>query len=201
MEWTFTACRSSKSSAMTDVPIIESSRFTLEPMPDAPYCLETLSESVRYYGWIYSLMRPYLGSRTIRTGYRYWKSHNFSAPGSPLSNCYRHRSATHRFSSAASAGNASTLHGMRVATGAIYKTTSEGAVRLVISSNVLEHLTAKDEAEIVSASFEVVCPGGYSVHWVPAFQSIFGSLTGCSAITDGIEKHSCEDCLRTRASK
>ena len=48
--------------------------------------------------------------------------------GSPLSNCYRHRSATHRFSSAASAGNASTLHGMRVATGAIYKTTSEGAV-------------------------------------------------------------------------
>ena len=46
----------------------------------------------------------------------------------------------------------------------------------MISANVLEHVPDGEHDEILSCSFDVLRPGGYSVHWVPAFESIYGSL-------------------------
>ncbi len=46
----------------------------------------------------------------------------------------------------------------------------------IVSSNVLEHIPDGEIEEVVDAMYRLLKPGGTAIHWVPAFQSIFGSL-------------------------
>jgi SAM-dependent methyltransferase len=143
---------------------------------ETAYSLETLTGAVNYNRWIYSLMRPYLGQRLLELGAGignltpYFlqdqrevvaididpllvEEHQRLIPSSPRLSvrCIDLREMARDES----------LH---------------GSFDSVISSNVLEHIPDKTDSEVVMAMHQLLRVGGTSVHWVPAFQSIYGSL-------------------------
>lgn len=144
--------------------------------PSSSYCLETLAESVQYYQWIYGLMRPYLGSRVMELGAGIG---NLTAlllgdervvvaidTDERMTERLRQRVAptTRLLTECVS------LQGLS------RRPSSRERFDSVVSANVLEHVPDGAHEEILSCSFDVLRPGGYSVHWVPAFESIYGSL-------------------------
>lgn len=176
MGWAIAPCGGSKNFVMNMTKQIGSSNSEDGTPLDSSYCLETLSESVRYYQWIYGLMRPYLGARVVELGAgignlttlllsdkravvaidtdeRLIARHRqrVSEPKRLLTECVPLQQLAQRPS----------FHGQ---------------FDSVVSANVLEHVPDGEHGEILSSSFDVLRPGGYSVHWVPAFESIYGSL-------------------------
>ena len=140
------------------------------------FCLETLSESVEYYKWIYELMRPHLGTHVVELGVG-------------IGNLTIHLLRDERFVTGVDTDERM-IHSHRSRISQSLQLHSEcvslhqlslrpnyaGRFDSVVSSNVLEHVSDDLELEVVKASFDLLRPGGYSMHWVPAFQSIFGSL-------------------------
>ncbi len=144
--------------------------------PSSPYCLETLAESVQYYQWIYGVMRPYLGSRVMELGAGIGNltalllgdERAVVAIDTDEQMIERHRQrvpATTRLLMEC-------VSLQELARRPSYRERFDS----VISANVLEHVPDGEHDEILSCSFDVLRPGGYSVHWVPAFESIYGSL-------------------------
>jgi SAM-dependent methyltransferase len=143
---------------------------------ESGFCLETLSEAVQYYDWVYSLMCPYLGQQVLELG-------------AGIGNLTTYLLGRGRLVTAIDTDERIiVLHRHRVPADPRLLTKCVSIQELsarpaclgqfdsVVSSNVLEHLPDEVETEVVRASFELLRPGGFSVHWVPAFQTIFGSL-------------------------
>lgn len=143
---------------------------------DSSYCLETLSESVRYYEWIYGLMRPYLGARVVELGagignlttLLLGEERTVVAIDTDERLIARHRQRV----SASNRLITECVSLQQLAGRLSYREQFDS----VISANVLEHIPDEEQDEVLASSFDVLCPGGYSIHWVPAFESLYGSL-------------------------
>ncbi len=140
------------------------------------YSLETLAGTVNYNGWIYSLMRPHLGQRVLELGagignltsYFLEDQREVVAIDIDPDLIELHKKlvpATSRL----------TVHCIDLREMAADERL-HGSFDSVVSSNVLEHIPDGTDAEIVQAMHRLLRRGGTSVHWVPAFQSIYGSL-------------------------
>jgi SAM-dependent methyltransferase len=148
-----------------------------EACPIAPdYCLETLSTSVQYTEWIYELMRPHLGSEVLEVGAGIGNlTLRLMEDGRSVTaiDTDERMIAMHR----TRLSNHDRLHTECVSLGELAKKSHyRGRFDSVVSSNVLEHMADDAETDAVRASFELLRPGGFSVHWVPAFPAIYGSL-------------------------
>src|SRR5574341_1533830 len=140
------------------------------------YSLEITSEAVRYNQWIYDLMYPYLGTRVLELGAGigvmtpFFLREGREVMAIDIDEQLIHR---HRQRVAASAR-------LTVSCVSIQELASKSEYReafdAVVSSNVLEHIPDGTEREAVKAMSSLLRPGGFAVHWVPAFQCILGSL-------------------------
>jgi SAM-dependent methyltransferase len=142
----------------------------------ADYSLETMSEAVHYNRWIYDLMRPYLGSRVLELGTGIGAlTPFFLKEGREVmaididERLIRH----HRQRVPARPGlEVSCISIQELAAKIEYQESFDN----VVSSNVLEHIPDGTDHEVVKAMARILRPGGLALHWVPAFQGIFGGL-------------------------
>lgn len=140
------------------------------------YSLETLSEAVQYIEFVYDLMRPYLGQRVLELGAGIGNLTPLFLGGGTsvvaididpnLVRIHRDRVGDHsgltvECVSLQEVSRRPHLHGM---------------FDSIVSSNVLEHIPDGTVEEVVRAMHILLKPGGYAVHWVPAFPALFGSL-------------------------
>lgn len=139
------------------------------------YSLETLAEAVRYNEFVYERMRPYLGEAVLELG----------AGIGNLTSLFLRDGRTVKAIDIDQA--LVDVHRSRIAASVHLAVECisiqdlerrEGGNRYdsVVSSNVLEHIPDGELEEVVDSMYRLLKPGGTSVHWVPAFQSIFGSL-------------------------
>jgi SAM-dependent methyltransferase len=140
------------------------------------YSLETLAEAVNYNEFVYSRMRPYLGTRILELGagignltpfFLRYGTHVTAIDIDPnLIRIHRERVESQP-----------RLHveccSMEDLAG---RAECRDQFDSVVSSNVLEHISDGTIGEVVRAMMVVLKPGAYAVHWVPAFQGIFGTL-------------------------
>jgi SAM-dependent methyltransferase len=139
-----------------------------------PFDLDVMAQTPNYSEWIYSVMRPHLGSRILEVGCGIG---NFT----PL--LLRENRAVMAIdieprlieTLRAKLGSRS---GLTVRQATIQSLVAElaGSFDSVVSSNVLEHIADGEEAEVIRATHALLKPGGASVHWVPAGPALFGSL-------------------------
>ncbi len=140
------------------------------------FCLEPLTYANEYISWVYRLMHPYLGKSILELGAGignftpYMLRHNRLVTAIDIDDrlLHYHRlrvpATTHLHTECVSIQELST------------RKDCCGRFDSVVSSNVLEHIPDKVEFEVVRATFDVLRPGGFSIHWVPALEIIFGSL-------------------------
>lgn len=140
------------------------------------FSLETLSEAVNYNEFVYDHMRPYLGRRVLELG---------TGIGN-LTPLFL-RGGTNVLAIDIDA-NLLQIHRERIGErpGLAVECVSledlsrrsglQGTFDAVVSSNVLEHIPDGTVEEVVRAMHVLLKPGGYAVHWVPAFPALFGSL-------------------------
>ncbi|MEX2116775.1 MAG: class I SAM-dependent methyltransferase [Bacteroidota bacterium] len=140
------------------------------------FSLETLSEAIHYNEFVYDLMCPYLGHRVLELGAGIGNLTPLFLRGGTkvlaididpnLIQIHRERVAEHSDLSVecVSLEDLSRRQDMR------------GSFDSIVSSNVLEHIPDGTVEEVVRAMHLLLKPGGYAVHWVPAFPAIFGSL-------------------------
>lgn len=139
------------------------------------YSLETLSEAVHYNEFVYVRMRPYLGADVLELGTGIGNLTPFFLRDGrkvkaididpALLEIHRERVKT---TDRLSVECVSIQELAARETGATFDA--------AVSSNVLEHIPDGELKEAVAAMYKLLKPRGYAIHWVPAFQSIFGSL-------------------------
>ncbi|MEX2189540.1 MAG: class I SAM-dependent methyltransferase, partial [Bacteroidota bacterium] len=137
---------------------------------------ETLSEAVNYNEFVYDHMRPYLGRRVLELGTGIGNLTPLFLRGGTnvlaididpnLIQIHRER-----------VGDQPGLTVECVSLEDITRRPDlQGTFDSVVSSNVLEHIPDGTVEEVVRAMRVLLKPGGFAVHWVPAFPAIFGSL-------------------------
>lgn len=140
------------------------------------YSLETLSEAVHYNEFVYDLMHPYLGQNILELG---------AGTGNLTPLFLKHETSVLAIDIDP---NLIQIHHERVGKhpGLTVECVSlqdlsgrpnmKSKFDSVVSSNVLEHIPDGTVEEVARAMHVLLKPGGYAVHWVPAFPGIFGSL-------------------------
>jgi SAM-dependent methyltransferase len=140
------------------------------------YSLESLSEAVHYNAFVYSLMRPYLGESVLELGAGIGNQTPFLLEDGRhvlaididerLVNVHRQRVMARPNLRTASVSIQHLAEDLRLA----------NTFDSVVSSNVLEHIPDGLDREVVAAMRGLLKKGGHSIHWVPACESIYGSL-------------------------
>ena len=140
----------------------------------AAYDLETLAGTVRYNEWIYATMRPFLGTRLLELG---CGTGNLTPLFLRDGRTVLAIDTDQRMLEALQA-NLGVRPGLTVRRCAVQDLVPEFTASFdsVVSSNVLEHIPDDAEPAAIRATFELLKPGGTSVHWVPACPCVFGSL-------------------------
>ncbi len=140
------------------------------------FSLETLSEAVNYNEFVYDHMRPYLGGKILELG---------TGIGN-LTPLFLRRSTS--VLAIDIDPNLLQIHRERVGEhpGLTVECVSledlarrsdlQGIFDSIVSSNVLEHIPDGTVEEVVRSMHVLLKPGGFAVHWVPAFPGLFGSL-------------------------
>ncbi|GJQ21250.1 MAG: hypothetical protein HBSIN02_16050 [Bacteroidia bacterium] len=140
------------------------------------YSLETLAEAVHYNDFVSARMRPFLGTRILELG-------------AGIGNLTPHflRYGTH-VTAIDIDPDLIRIHRERVEAqprlvveccsieDLARRTELQNHFDSVVSSNVLEHISDDAIGGVVRAMRTLLKPGGYAVHWIPAFQGIFGTL-------------------------
>lgn len=145
------------------------------PADEAPaFDLDTMAEAGNYNEWIYATMKPYLGRRILNLGCGTGNlTPLFLRQGRSVLaiDVDAHMIQGHQ-------ANVGARPGLELRQAAIQDLTAElaGSFDNVISSNVLEHIPDGIEEEVIRATYELLKPGGASVHWVPAAAWAYGSL-------------------------
>lgn len=140
------------------------------------FSLETLSEAVNYNEFVYDHMRPYLGHRVLELGTGIGNLTPLFLRGGRnvlaididpnLVQIHRER-VGHRPGLTVECVPLEDLS---------RRPSLSGSFDSVVSSNVLEHIPDGTVEEVVRAMHVLLKPGGFAIHWVPAFPGIFGSL-------------------------
>lgn len=140
------------------------------------FSLETLSGVVNYNRFVVDRMRPYLGKKLLELGAGIGNlTPLFLEAGRSVTAIDIEQSllADHRRRVPASPSLKVECISMQ---DLARRTGEQNSYDTVVSSNVLEHIPDNTIAEVVGAMRSVLKPGGHAVHWVPAFESIFGSI-------------------------
>lgn len=149
---------------------------TVQQQSDPTFSLEVMAESVNYNEWIYKLMKPYLGARVLELGAGIGnltplflrEDRDVVAIDIDENLIQQHRI------------NVQPSERLQVSCISIQDLAAarknRGAFDSVVSSNVLEHIPDGIEYEVIQSMYDILKNGGYAIHWVPAFQAIFGSL-------------------------
>jgi ubiquinone/menaquinone biosynthesis C-methylase UbiE len=147
-----------------------------EKQDKSDFSLETLSEAVNYNRFVVDRMRPYLGKKVLELGTGIGNlTPLFLEDGREVKAIDIEKSliAVHRKRVPASPK-------MKVECISLQdlarKSKEQSSYESVVSSNVLEHIPDGTIGEVVSSMHTVLKPGGHAVHWVPAFNGIFGSM-------------------------
>ena len=140
------------------------------------FSLETLSEAVHYNEFVHDLMRPYLGQRVLELGAGIGNLTPLFLGGGTsvlaididpnLVQIHHERVGEHP----GLAVECTSLQDLSL------RPHLQGTFDSIVSSNVLEHIPDGTVEEVVRAMRILLKPGGYAVHWVPAFPALFGSL-------------------------
>lgn len=140
------------------------------------FSLETLAEAVHYNEFVHDLMRPYLGRSVLELGTGIGNLTPWFLSGGT------------NVTAIDIDANLIRIHKERVGPkpGLTLECVSiqdlarrpgmPGSFDAVVSSNVLEHIPDGTVGEVAKAMHVLLKPGGHSVHWVPAFPAIYGSL-------------------------
>jgi 2-polyprenyl-3-methyl-5-hydroxy-6-metoxy-1,4-benzoquinol methylase len=156
--------------------LVHSATTMSENTAPADYSLETMSEAVHYNRWIYDLMRPCLGSRVLELGAGIGVMTSFFLlEGREVMAIDIDEQLIHRLRQRVAASPRLTVSCVSIQELAS-KNEYRQAFDTVVSSNVLEHIPDGTDREAVIAMSDLLRPGGFAVHWVPACQCIFGSL-------------------------
>ena len=145
-----------------------------EVRPD--FSLETLSEAVNYNRFVVDRMQPYLGKKLLELGTGIGNlTPLFLENGREVTAIDIEESliSVHRQRVPASTSlmvECISLQDLARRPG------EQNSYDTVVSSNVLEHIPDETIGPVVSAMYTVLKPGGHAVHWVPAFDGIFGSM-------------------------
>ena len=140
----------------------------------AAFDLDTLTEAANYNEWIYGTMRPYLGRRILDLGCGIGNlSPLFLREGRSLLAI----DIDPRMIQAHQA-HVGARPGLELRQAAVQDLVAElaGSFDSVVSSNVLEHIPDGVEENVIRAAYELLKPGGASVHWVPASAWAYGTL-------------------------
>jgi 2-polyprenyl-3-methyl-5-hydroxy-6-metoxy-1,4-benzoquinol methylase len=140
------------------------------------YSLETLTETVHYNEWIYESMRPWIGTRVLELGagignltpYFLREERSVLAIDIDAGLVERHRSGI-------PAQPRLTVECVSVQDVAAGKS-APGTFDSIVSSNVLEHIPDGIDHEVVQAIHTLLRVGGTTIHWVPAMNSIYGTI-------------------------
>jgi len=139
----------------------------------AAFDLDTLTGAGNYNEWLYATMKPYLGQRLLDLGCGignltplFLRNSNLLAIDIDPRMIQAHQA------------NIGTRPGLELRQAAIQDLLPDlaGTFDSVVSSNVLEHIPDGIEEEVVRATYQLLKPGGSSVHWVPAAGWAYGSL-------------------------
>ena len=145
-----------------------------EIRPD--FSLETLSGVVNYNRFVIDRMRPYLGKRLLELGAGIGNlTPLFLEDGRSVTAIDIEKSliAVHRKRVPASPS----LKVECISIQDLAQRRGEAnSYDSVVSSNVLEHIPDDTIGKVVEAMHSVLKPGGHAVHWVPAFEGIFGTI-------------------------
>ncbi len=145
-----------------------------ELQPD--FSLETLSGVVNYNRFVIDRMRPYLGKRLLELGAGIGNlTPLFLEDGREVVAIDIEKSliAAHR-------ERVSSSPSLKVECVSIQDLAQRPVERnsydTVVSSNVLEHIPDDAIGQVVEAMHSVLKIGGHAVHWVPAFEGIYGTI-------------------------
>ena len=144
--------------------------------PQPAFSLETLSEAVRYNRFIVDRMRPSLGRTVLELGTGIGnltplfleEAREVTAIDIDPSLIEAHRQRV------------APTPALRVECVSLQelagRPSEKGKYDAVVSSNVLEHIDDSILRDVVGGMHQVLKPGGNAVHWIPAFQAIYGSM-------------------------
>lgn len=145
-----------------------------ESRPD--FSLEILSEAVNYNRFVVDRMRPFLGTKLLELGAGIGNlTPLFLAEGRTVTAIDIEQTLIDEHRRRIPASPALTVECVSIQ--ALAERSGEtGSYDTVVSSNVLEHIPDNMIGEVVSAMYALLKPGGHAVHWVPAFEGIYGTI-------------------------
>jgi SAM-dependent methyltransferase len=140
------------------------------------FSLETLSEVVNYNRFVVDRMRPYLGKKVLELGAGIGNlTPLFLEDGRAVTAIDIEQSLVDEHRRRVPAASA-----LKVECTSIQDLARRSgelkSYDTVVSSNVLEHIPDNIIGEVIAAMYSILKPGGHAVHWVPAFEGIFGTI-------------------------
>lgn len=136
--------------------------------------LLSMQRAHRYYAWIFSLMKPYIGKKVMDLGAGIGTFAELILSTRPTS-LVLVEPATNLFDELAA--KFSHLPNLQLFNGDIHqyeKTSGDTKLDTIPSVNVLEHI--EDDVSVLRSAFRLLSPGGRIVLFVPAVPAIFGTL-------------------------
>ena len=134
--------------------------------------LDDLSEAVHYNHWIYQIIRPYLGERILEIGCGTGNLTEYFSKHGPVL-------AVDMHSGYLEAARTRLKKNPRVSFKKVNLERNLSLLRTfradtIVCVNVLEHLF--DDRRVLEQCFRLLPPGGKFLVFVPALQSLFGSM-------------------------